>query len=138
MKKMVTFHLLISSQHAFSGKGGGKEKGIQRHDNDTESVTGYTEHTIKISINCIKIENPGANSSYLNMNMKRMSSEKKTATLSIVLSITNSWRRRFGMNRTNLRIRNSRKVRRTLRPELPSPSPRYVWHISITLSDIEK
>jgi hypothetical protein len=72
------------------------------------------------------------------MNMKRMRSEKKTATLSIVLNITNSWRRRFGMNRTNLRIRSSRKVRRTLRPELPSPSPRYVWHISITLSGTEK
>lgn len=114
-----------------------REGNKQQHDNDTKSITWYTEHKLKI-YNCIRIQNAGANSSYLNMNMKRMRSEKKTATLSIVLNITNSWRRRFGMNRTNLRIRSSRKVRRTLRPELPSPSPRYVWHISITLSGTEK
>lgn len=70
---------------------------------------------------------------YLNMKMNSISSEKKIATLSIVLNITNSWRRRFGMNLTNFSIRRSRNVRRTLRPELPWPSPRYACPSSTTL-----
>lgn len=59
------------------------------------------------------------------MNMNKIRSEKKIATLSIVLNITNSCLRKFGMNRTNLRILKSRKVRSTLNPELlcwPSPA----------------
>lgn len=45
-----------------------------------------------------------------NMKMKSMRRPKKTATLSIVRSITISCRRRFGRKRTSLRILNSRKV----------------------------
>lgn len=56
------------------------------------------------------------------MNMKRTSREKKTATLSMVRNITNSWRRRLGMNRTNFSIRRSRNVRKTDNPELPAKS----------------
>lgn len=71
---------------------------------------------------------------YLNMNIKRISNEKNIATLSIVRSITNNWRRRFGMNRTNLRIRNKRNVRNTLSPELPSLTPSInCWPNSKTL-----
>lgn len=71
------------------------------------------------------------------MNMNRMRSEKNIATLSIVRSITNNWRLRFGIKRTNFKIRNKRNVRKTLRPELPSPSPRNCWPNSKTLSEIE-
>lgn len=67
------------------------------------------------------------------MNMNRMRSEKNIATLSIVRSITNNWRLRFGIKRTNFKIRNKRNVRKTLRPELPSPSPRNCWPNSKTL-----
>lgn len=55
---------------------------------------------------------------YLNMKMNNISNEKNTATLSIVLNITNSCRRKFGMKRTNFRILSNRKVRNTLKPEL--------------------
>lgn len=44
--------------------------------------------------------------------MNKMSNEKNIATLSIVRNMTNSCRRKFGINRTNLRILNSRKVPR--------------------------
>ena len=44
------------------------------------------------------------------MKMNNMRRPKKTATLSIVRSITISCRRRFGRKRTSLRILNSRKV----------------------------
>lgn len=65
-----------------------------------------------------------AHATHLNMKMNRMSSEKKIATLSIVRSMTKSCRRRFGMNRTSLRIRSSRKVLSTDSPEFPlAPSP---------------
>ena len=72
-------------------------------------------------------------STYLKMKMNRISNEKKMATLSIVRSITNSWRRKFGINLTNLRILSRRNVRRTLRPEFPSRSPKNDWHNSIML-----
>lgn len=72
---------------------------------------------------------------HLNMKMNRISNEKKIATLSIVLSMTNNWRRRFGMKRTNLRIRNNRNVRSTDKPEFPlAPSPpTNAWHNSTAL-----
>ena len=57
------------------------------------------------------------------MKMNKIRSEKKIATLSIVLSMTNNWRRRFGMNRTNFRIRSNRNVLSTDNPELLDPSP---------------
>lgn len=72
---------------------------------------------------------------HLKMNMNKMSSEKNIATLSIVRSITNNWRLRFGIKRTSFRIRNKRNVRKTLRPELPSPSPKNCWPNSKTLSN---
>ncbi len=50
------------------------------------------------------------------MKMNKQSNEKNVATLSIVFSITISCRRSAGMNRTNLSIRNRRKVLRTLTP----------------------
>lgn len=60
------------------------------------------------------------------------------ATLSIVRSITNSWRRRFGINRTNFRIRNKRNVRNTLNPELPSLMPKNCCPSSKTLQHERK
>lgn len=60
---------------------------------------------------------------YLKMKIKRTRREKKTATLSIVRNMTTNCLRRLGMKRTNFRIRRRRKVRSTLRPELPSRSP---------------
>lgn len=48
--------------------------------------------------------------------MNRMRSEKKVATLSIVLSMTRSCRLRAGINRTNFKIRNKRNVRNTETP----------------------
>lgn len=53
-----------------------------------------------------------------------MSNEKNIATLSIVRNMTNSCRRKFGINRTSFKIRNSRNVRKTLNPELPSLMPK--------------
>ena len=47
-----------------------------------------------------------------NMKMNNMRRPKKTATLSIVRSITISCRRRFGRKRTSLRILSSRNVLR--------------------------
>jgi hypothetical protein len=52
--------------------------------------------------------------------MNNINKEKNTATLSIVLNMTKSCRRRFGMKRTNFRILNNRNVRSTLKPELVS------------------
>lgn len=72
---------------------------------------------------------------HLKMKMNRISSEKNIATLSIVRSMTNNCRRRLGMKRTNLRIRNNRNVRKTDSPELPlAPSPPINdWHSSMPL-----
>lgn len=76
---------------------------------------------------------------YLNMKMNKIRSEKNIATLSIVRSITNSCRRRFGMKRTSLRIRSSLKVLKTDNPELPlDPSPpMQAWHNSTALKRSE-
>lgn len=75
-----------------------------------------------------------SNFTYLNMNINRMSNEKNIATLSMVRNITKSCRRRFGMNLTNFKIRNSRNVRSTLNPELPSLMPeKNCWPNSNTL-----
>lgn len=75
--------------------------------------------------------------SYLNMKINNIRSEKNTATLSIVRSMTNNCLRRFGMNRTSFNIRKSLNVLRTLKPELPAlsfPLPsRNVWHNSMML-----
>lgn len=56
------------------------------------------------------------------MKINSTSREKKTATLSMVRSMTNSCRRRLGMNLTSFSMRSSRKVRRTESPELPAKS----------------
>lgn len=58
---------------------------------------------------------------YLKIKINNIKSAKKTATLSIVLSIITSCLRRAGMKRTNFNIRNNRKVRNTDRPLLPPP-----------------
>ena len=50
------------------------------------------------------------------MKINKQRSEKNVATLSIVLSITISCLRSAGINLTNLRIRNKRKVLSTLTP----------------------
>lgn len=70
---------------------------------------------------------------YLNIKMKSTKREKNTATLSMVRSITNSCRRRLGRKRTNFRILRRRKVRKTLRPELPPRSSTNAWQSSTTL-----
>lgn len=75
----------------------------------------------------------GRTATYLNIKMKSTKREKNTATLSIVRSITKSCRRKFGRNRTSFRILSKRKVRRTLRPELPPRSSTTAWHSSTTL-----
>lgn len=54
--------------------------------------------------------------------MNRTSNEKKTATLSMVRSMTNSCRRKFGINRTSFNMRKSRNVRNTDSPEFPAIS----------------
>lgn len=59
---------------------------------------------------------------YLKMNINNTKSEKNTATLSIVRNITNSCRRRFGINRTSFNMRRRRNVRKTDNPELPAKS----------------
>lgn len=51
--------------------------------------------------------------------MKSTRREKNTATLSIVRSITNNCRLKFGMNRTSFKILSKRNVRKTLKPEFP-------------------
>ena len=67
--------------------------------------------------------------------MNKTSKAKKTATLSIVRSMTSNWRRRFGMNRTSLSIRNNRKVLNTDKPELLSPpSVNKPWNSSTKLN----
>lgn len=74
---------------------------------------------------------------YLNMKMKSRSKAKKTATLSIVRNMTINWRRKFGMKRTNFKMRKRRNVLKTERPELPpsSPSKRFkLWNTSTKLS----
>ena len=60
---------------------------------------------------------------HLNMKIKRASSPKKTATLSMVLSITMSCLRRLGRNLTSFKIRRSLKVLRTERPDPSSVTP---------------
>jgi hypothetical protein len=55
---------------------------------------------------------------YLKMKMNKMSKEKKMATLSMVRSMTNNCRLKFGMNRTNFSIRSSLNVLNTDNPEL--------------------
>lgn len=67
------------------------------------------------------------------MKIKRIRSEKKIATLSMVRSMTKSCLRKFGMKRTSFRILNSLKVRKTERPESPWLAPVYFWHNSIAL-----
>ena len=52
--------------------------------------------------------------------MNSINKEKNVATLSIVLSMTKSWRRRAGMKRTSLSIRSRRNVRRTETPLAPA------------------
>lgn len=80
--------------------------------------------------------------SYLNIKINNINKEKKTATLSMVRSITNNCRLRFGMNRTSFNILKSLKVLNTLKPEPPvlsPPSPcRNVWHNSIILKKFYK
>lgn len=56
------------------------------------------------------------------MKINKINKEKNTATLSIVRSMTNNCLRRFGINRTSLRILKSLKVRKTLKPEPPALS----------------
>lgn len=68
------------------------------------------------------------------MKINKINNEKKIATLSIVRSITNSWRLKFGINRTSFRIRNRRNVRSTDSPELAAPPPKNSWHNSTTLA----
>lgn len=65
--------------------------------------------------------------------MKSTKREKNTATLSMVRSITKSCRRRLGKNRTSFKILSRRKVRKTLRPELPPRSSKNAWQSSTTL-----
>ena len=60
---------------------------------------------------------------HLNMKMKRARRPKKTATLSMVFSITMSCRLRLGRNLTSLRILRSLKVLRTDRPDPSSVTP---------------
>ena len=57
------------------------------------------------------------------MKIKSISRPKKTATLSMVLSITIRDRWRLGRNLTILMILNSLKVLRTPRPRPPSVTP---------------
>lgn len=75
---------------------------------------------------------------YLKMNMNKINREKKTATLSMVLSMTKSCLRKLGINRTNFNIRSSRKVRKTLKPELLSYPSKNDWPNSIMLQQKEK
>ena len=70
--------------------------------------------------------------------MKSTKREKNTATLSIVRSITNNCRRRFGRKRTNFRILSNRNVLNTLSPELPPLSSTNAWQISTTLDVQQK
>ena len=67
---------------------------------------------------------------YLKMKIKSIRRPKKTATLSIVLSMTMSCRLRFGRKRTSFRIRSRRNVLRTDRPDpsllIPSASAVYI------------
>lgn len=94
---------------------------------------------LKGLIDCWEIksmsETTEAHMTHLNMKMNRINSEKKIATLSIVRSMTNNCRRRFGMNRTSFRILSNRNVRNTDSPEFPlDPSPpTNDWHNSTAL-----
>ena len=62
-------------------------------------------------------------SCYLKMKIKSISRPKKTATLSMVLSMTIRDRWRLGRNLTILMILSSLKVLRTPRPRPPSVTP---------------
>ena len=74
--------------------------------------------------------------------MKSIRRPKNTATLSIVLSITTSCLLKFGKNRTSFKIRRSRNVLKTDKPEpsaaIPCTSPVYISNelrITITPSN---
>ena len=54
---------------------------------------------------------------YLKMKINKISNEKNMATLSIVRSMTNNCRLKFGMNRTNFNMRSNRTVLSTDKPE---------------------
>jgi hypothetical protein len=60
---------------------------------------------------------------YLKIKMKSIRSPKNTATLSMVLNITISWRRRFGKNLTSFIILRRRNVLKTESPEPSSVTP---------------
>ena len=62
------------------------------------------------------------------------------ATWSIVRSMTNNCRLRFGIKRTNLRMRRSRNVRKTDNPDLfIVPSARMnAWHSSTALLNMTR
>ena len=60
--------------------------------------------------------------------MKSIKRAKNTATLSMVRSMTTSWRLKFGKNLTNLRILKSLKV---LNTEIPLPSIVIPWKIPL-------
>lgn len=71
---------------------------------------------------------------HLKMKINKMSKEKNMATLSIVRSMTNSCRLKFGMKRTNLSIRSKRNVLNTDNPEFDvAPSFMNAWHSSTAL-----
>jgi hypothetical protein len=56
------------------------------------------------------------------MKINNISNEKNVATLSIVFNMTTNCRLKAGIKRTNFRIRNKRKVRKTDTPLLPPTS----------------
>lgn len=71
---------------------------------------------------------------YLKMKINKISNEKNMATLSIVRSMTNNCRLKFGMNRTNFNIRSNRNVLKTDKPEfVAAPSRMNAWHSSTAL-----
>lgn len=61
---------------------------------------------------------------YLKMKINSTKREKNTATLSIVLNITNNCLLKFGINRTSFKIRSNLKVLKTLNPEFVSRPPK--------------
>ena len=76
------------------------------------------------------------------MNIKSIRRPKNTATLSIVLSITTNCLLKFGKNRTSFKIRRSRNVLRTDKPDpsaaIPCTRPVYISNelrITITPSN---
>ena len=75
---------------------------------------------------------------YLNIKMNRIKSEKKVATLSIVLSITTNCLLSAGMKRMSFNIRNKRNVRNTEMDcplvEIPFTSSGFTVNTSYTLN----